>query len=120
MSLTLIDYEVLTNEDWVDSLLLDDGGDPASPIDLTGSAFEAQLRSEPGSLTVVLECSTANGRLVISSDPETGGLSWNVLQDEMRLIEPGLYHYDMVWTKPGGYADTVIAGTVKVERGITR
>jgi hypothetical protein len=120
MSLTIIDYLVLTNEDWVDSLLLDDGGDPAEPVDLTGSEFLAQLRSEPGSLTVVLEASTDNGRLVISSEPETGGLSWNIFQDEMRLIEPGVYHYDIVWTRPGGYADTIVAGKVTVERGITR
>lgn len=120
MSLTIIDYLVLTNEDWTDSLILDDGGDPAEPINLTGSSFEAQLRDAPGSLTVVLACSTGNGRLVISSEPETGGISWNVMRNEMRLIEPGVYHYDMVWTRPGGYADTVIAGTVTVERGITR
>jgi hypothetical protein len=120
MSLTIIDYLVKTNEDWLDGMFLDDGAGPPVAHDLTGSSFKAHIRTEPDSLTVVLECSTDNGRLLISSDPETGGLSWNVMRAEMRLIEPGVYHYDMVWTRPGGYADTVIAGTVTVERGITR
>ena len=120
MSLTIIDYLVKTNEDWLDGLFLDDGADPPEPHDLTGSSFRAHLRASPESLVVVLECSTANGRLLIASDPETGGLAWNVMKAEMKLIEPGVYHYDMLWTKPDGHEDVVAAGTITVERGITR
>jgi hypothetical protein len=120
MSLTIIDYLVLTNEDWEDGLVLDDGGDPAEPLDLTGSSFRAHLRPAPGSLLVTLEASTANGRLVIADNPESGTLNWNVPKALMATIEPGEYVYDIVWTKPDLSSDTVAAGTVTVHRGVTR
>jgi hypothetical protein len=120
MSLTIIDYLVLTNEDWEDSIELDDGAEDPEPLDLTGSSFKSQLRTEEGSLTVVLECSTDNGRLVIDADPLTGKVSFNVSKSMLSLMTPGVYVYDTVWIKPDLSQDTVAAGTVTVKRGITR
>lgn len=120
MSLAIIPYLVLTNEDWEDGLLLDDGGDPAEPLDLTGSSFRAQIRASEASLLVILEASTDNGLLAVDSDPETGFISWNVPRATMAAIEPGEYVYDIVWTKPDTSRDTIVAGTLTVKRGITR
>lgn len=120
MAFTQIDYLVLTNEDWEDGIALDDGGDPAAPIDLTGSSLRAHLRTVPESLVVALEASTDNGRLLIAEDPETGIFNWNVPKATMATIEPGEYVYDLVWIKPDGSSDTVSGGTVTVQRGVTR
>lgn len=121
MSLTLVDYLVLTNEDWRDTLDLFVGDDPETgdPVDLTGSSFRAQLRTSEHTLNVSLECSTTNGRLVVD-EPASGRVSWNVPPEILRTLEPGVYVYDMVWTNAGGVEDTFIAGTVTIKRGITR
>lgn len=120
MSLTIVDYLVRTNEDWRDSLNLTSGvGEEAEPVDLTGSTFAAQIRSSPDALFVLLEASTTNGRLVIA-DAAGGVLSWNITADEMATLVPATYAYDIVWTNPDGLIDTFVAGTLTVERGITR
>lgn len=120
MSLTIVDYLVRTNEDWRDSLSLTTGvGDDAEAVDLTGSTFSAQIRSTPDTLLVLMEASTTNGKLVIA-DAAGGVLSWNIAADEMATLVPAIYAYDMVWTNPDGIIDTFVAGTLTVERGITR
>jgi hypothetical protein len=120
MSLTVIDYLLKTNEDWQDSIELDDGAVSPTPLDVTGSSFLAHVRTEPDSLDIVLAASTANNMLVIAEDPTTGVVSWNVPKSVLSLIEPGVYVYDMVWTKADTSEDTVVEGTITVKRGITR
>lgn len=121
MSLTQVDYLIRTNEDWRDSLELTTGEpESAVPVDLTGSTFRAEIRSAPDLLTVILEASTENDRLVIS-DPATDGiLSWNISTSVMAQLKPGLYVYDIVWTQPNGVVDTFVAGNITIERGVTR
>ncbi|HEY8356696.1 MAG TPA: hypothetical protein VIL30_04465 [Ramlibacter sp.] len=116
MSLTTVNYLVLTNEDWRDTLELENNGDP---VDLTGSAFRAQLRTTADTLAVALDASTSNGRMVIADAPG-GILSWNVAPEVLEDMEPGTYVYDIVWTTPGGVEDTIVDGTITLKRGVTR
>ncbi|WP_406858477.1 hypothetical protein ABEG18_12955 [Alsobacter sp. KACC 23698] len=117
--LTQIDYLVRANEVWRESFAVQ-SGDPPEAVDLTGSAFRAQLRSSEGALLVVLDASTGNGRLQISDPPTDGMVSWNVPVSVLQNLEPGDYVYDVVWTDAGGVPDTIMAGVVTIERGITR
>ena len=119
-SLTIVDYLVLTNEDWRDGLVItaDDDGDV--PVDLTGSSFLAHIRDNADRLHVIVTASTDNGKLVVSDPPTDGVLSWNINADEMATITPGDYVYDIVWTTAGGVIDTIIAGKITVKRGVTR
>lgn len=119
MSLTVVDYLVKNNEDWVDSLFLSAGdGDVAE--DLTGSQFFAQFRTTPQSLFVVLDANTTNDRIVIADPPTSGEISWNVAAAVLKNITPGVYVYDIVHRKLSGAEDTFATGTLTIERGITR
>lgn len=126
MSYTEINYLVSTNEDWRDGLTIASGeGD--EPVSLVGSSFIAHVRRAEDALAIVMVASTDNGRLVIAEELDTGGdpenagvLLWNVTDDEMRLIEPGEYVYDILWFEPGGTVDMIVAGKIEVVRGITR
>lgn len=118
MSVNVVDYIVATNEDWRDTLDLT-SGDADTPVDLTGSIFIAHLRPAPDTLYTTIEASTLNGRIVIA-DAKTGQISWNINTDEMRLIAPGVYFYDIVWISAENAVDNFVAGTVTVIRGITR
>lgn len=120
MSLTIVDYLVATNENWRDSVTLE-SGDPAGPVDLTGSTFRAHLRQPAEALHTVLVCTTENGRLVIADQEEdTGVLAWNVPVEVLQYIEPGEYAYDVVWTDAEGNIDRFMAGKVTIQRGVTR
>jgi hypothetical protein len=123
MSMTVIEYLVLTNEDWVDTLelttLAEDEEDDPAPVDLTGSSFAAHIRTSPDALNKIVIATTGNGRLVVA-EPANGLLAWNIPAEEMAVIEPGVYFYDIVWTSADGIIDTIAAGHVTVQRGVTR
>jgi hypothetical protein len=118
VSKTVVNYLVKTNEDWTDGLFFGDGADPPEPEDLTGSSFHAQLRVSPEAAFVHLDASTSNGLLII--DLPTAIVSWNVSRSVMRTIPPGVYVYDMLWTRADGTADVEVEGIVTVEQGVTR
>lgn len=123
MSYTEINYLVSTNEDWRDAMQIEDDD---GPVSLAGSSFIAHIRRFQDDLAVVLECSTSNGLLTIADGQDetasqtVGVLSWNVTDDVLRLIEPGEYVYDVLWSEPGGSVDMIAGGSIQIVRGITR
>ncbi|WP_019997235.1 hypothetical protein [Aureimonas ureilytica] len=119
MSITLVNYLVSTNEDWRDAIALVQG-EAEDPVDITDDEFVAQLRLPVEALHVLLEASTTNGFLQIVPPGTTGLLAWNVPASIMRTLPPGIYPYDMVWTREGNAIDRFAAGIVTIERGVTR
>lgn len=118
MSVIIVDYLVYTNEDWRDTLQLTTGEDE-TPIDLTGCSLRAHVRKTKNTLKKLIDASTLNGRLVIVDAP-AGVVAWDVPVAEIELIEPGVYPYDMVLTDADGNVDAFAAGTLTIERGVTR
>ncbi len=114
--LPLIDlqFEVGTNEDWVDSIeLLDEDG--VTALDLTGIAFRLQVRKTAPDHTVLIDASTAAGSLLVGN----GVVGLYVLEDTMRGVPPGDYVLDIVGEKDGRVS-RLATGTVKVLQGVTR
>ncbi len=122
MSLFTIDYRTASNEDWYDVLDFRNAEDLDEEFDLTGSSFRAHLRTYPERLLVSLDVSTDNGRLLISTPPTDGYLSWNVPRETWADtgIAPGTYVYDMVWTMPDGREVQFASGKIELTLGITR
>ena len=114
--LPLIDlqFEVGTNEDWVDSIeLLDEDG--VTPLDLTGISFRMQVRKTAPDHTVLIDASTTAGTMLVGN----GVIGLYVLEDTMRGVPPGDYVLDIVGEK-AGRAARLATGTVKVLQGVTR
>ncbi len=74
--------------------------DKITPIDITGATFKMEVREGTGK-TVVLELSTANGRIVIT-DAANGRFSLTALKSIMETLAPNNYKYDLLITLGGG------------------
>ena len=85
------------------------------PIDLTGIAFELEMRSAPPVATVVLWASTANSLIRVYAN------TWQLLvpAKTMMLIPPGDYVFDLL-ARADGFTRNLVQATVRVDLGITR
>jgi hypothetical protein len=108
--------ETLTNADWLDGLEYWDAEPPGgNPIDLTGIAFDMEMRTAPPVSTVALHASSDNGLIRVYAN------SWQLLipSTTMLLIPPGDYVFDML-ARADGYTRNLVQATVTVDLGITR
>lgn len=121
MSLWTIDFQVATNEDWRDNILLvtDLGESSEAAFDLSGSSFLMHLRQSPEAQRIDLLLSTDNGRIVID-DPSTGLIRFDVAQEIIEGLNPGVYFHDIVWTMADDRKVNLASGTVTVDLGVTR
>jgi hypothetical protein len=115
MPQVVMDMTVSTNADWLDGLEYQDLQTPAQPIDLSGIAFELELRADPPAATVVLRCGTDNGLIVVYFN------TWQLLvpSTTMLLLPPATYVYDMLGMADG-YTRKLSSGNVTVVQGVTR
>ena len=94
-------------------------GSPLAPVNLTGWSAAMQVRTEPGSGTVMLELSTGNGRIVLGGAAGTVNLSLGagVTED----LEAGMYVYDLeLYAGGGGQVVRLIMGSITVVPEVTR
>jgi hypothetical protein len=101
MPLLALTIETGTNEDWLDSIkyVVDDGSnnpDGMPQLDLTGIAFEMEVRRAVADHEVVLTASTDDGRLAIGTAPDYGFLLIQVDHEDMLDQQPGQYVADIV------------------------
>jgi hypothetical protein len=102
MPLATLTIETGTNEDWLESMkyVVGDSAtvdpDLLPQLDLTGIAFEMEVRHAVADNEVVLTGSTANGRLVIGTPPDYGFLMINIDHEDMLTKQPGKYVADIV------------------------
>jgi hypothetical protein len=112
--------EVANNEDWIDSLVyVVSETDPPEQLDLRGIAFEMHVRRQPEIHEVVLDASTADGRLSIGAPPHTGHLIFYVRQEVMRGLWAGKYVGD-IRASDRNFQRVALTVELTVLEGITR
>lgn len=86
------------------------------PVNLTGYTAKMQVRKKAGAALLV-ELSTANGRIVIT--PLTGTILLTLTAAETNVLTPGLYLYDLELTNSTGFVIRFISGAFEVTGQIT-
>lgn len=88
--------------------------------DLTGGSAKVQLRATPGS-TVLLEASTANGRIQITVTPATAStpvvstIVMTVTAADMALIAAQVAYYDIMVTDATGAVKYLTEGDATIK-----
>lgn len=116
MPIAILTIETATNADWLDGLEYHDAPPPSGvPIDLTGIAFDMEMRTAAPVATVVLHASTANGLIRVYAN------TWQFLipSRTMMLVPPGDYVFDLL-ARADGYTRNIVQAAVLVDLGITR
>jgi hypothetical protein len=95
-------------------------GTPSTPVDLTGFKGKMQLRDIQKLDTLILELTTENGRLAISSIP--GQLDMYISATDTKAMNFIEAAYDVFITAPGTDGDTThfLSGTAVLTKAITR
>lgn len=90
-----------------------------TPINLTGYTAKMQVRERVRDSDVVLECSTANGRITLGG---SAGTITIVAQDEVTalLAEMPKAVYDLELTSSGGEVTRLLRGSVEIVAEVTR
>lgn len=100
-------------------LQLRNGPDIYSPIkDLTGYTARIQLRSDINSPDVILELTTANGRIEIN--PLEGKILLKLNAAETAVLEFSKAVYDMEVSSPTGEVTRVVQGNFSLSKQVTR
>jgi hypothetical protein len=89
------------------------------PINLTGWSAKMQVRERVRDGDVVLECSTANGRITLGG---TAGTITIVAQDEVTALLPEMPKavYDLELISGGGEVTRLLRGQVEIAPEVTR
>jgi hypothetical protein len=92
----------------------------AAPLDLTGIAFEMQLRggTSPANTQVYLNASTTNGQMV--NNGTNGILAINVPLSIMQTVPPGVQYDCDIVAIADNHSVNIGGGPVTVTEGITR
>lgn len=112
LSLTILQGETFSRP------LVWKAGAPAVPVDLTGCTARMQVRSQVDSPDVLLELTTANGRIEI--DALAGTLTLKLSAAETAALTWRNAVYDLEVVHPGGQVRRLAEGQVKVKPEVTR
>lgn len=93
-------------------------GMPPVPVDLTGCQARMQVRSKVDSADVLLELSTANGRIELGGTAGTLTLSLSATDTAALAWTLGVYDLEIV--HPDATVRRLLAGGVKVSPEVTR
>lgn len=97
-------------------------GDPSVPVDITGYQIRMQIRSEQSSSVVLLDLTTSNNRIVITSAVQ-GQFELRLTATETAALtfEGGVYDLEMVAPDaPDNTVTRLLAGSVTVLPEVTR
>jgi hypothetical protein len=89
-----------------------------TPINLTSYTAALQLRSLPSDTTAVLTLTTANGGIAITA--ATGVVAIHATANQTRVIDDGVYYYDLEITSPLSVVTRLVQGQVVVSPEVTR
>jgi hypothetical protein len=87
--------------------------------DLTGYTAQMQIRPTKTSQSVILELSTANGRIVIS-DPASGEMTWILDRPTTAALDFCEAFYDLLLDDGSGTTERLLEGSVTLSLGVTR
>lgn len=86
-------------------------------VNLTGYTAKSQIRTTYDSSTIVLEMSTANGRITLGG--VLGTITINVAAANMNF-SGGQYVYDLELTSAGGTVTRLVMGTFTLRDEVTK
>lgn len=87
-------------------------------VDVTGYTADMQVRTDVDSATVVVELSTANGRIVTGGTNGTFTLTLTAAQTA--ALTAGSYVYDLEVTSTTGVVSKILRGSFTVDPEVTR
>lgn len=93
-----------------------------TPIDLSGYSARMQIRSEHSSSNVLIELTTANGRIALNT-PTTGGIQLKITAADAEAISwsSGVYDLELIHTVGAEQVvDNILYGNVTVRKNVTR
>lgn len=93
-------------------------GIPALPVDLTGCSARMQVRAELASPAVLIELTSANGRIVI--DAPNGGITLRLSAAETAALTFTRAVYDLEIVYADGRVRRLLEGSFKVKGEVTR
>lgn len=93
-------------------------GAPAVPVDLTGCTARMQVRAQVQNADVLLELSTANGRIGLGG--AAGTITLDLSATDTAALAWTLGVYDLEIVHPDGSVRRLMAGPVKVSPEVTR
>lgn len=104
---------------WHHTLALKAGAGASAPaLDLTGYTARMHVRAELAAPDVLLELTSANGRIVIT--PTQGRVDLTVSAVDTAALEFERAVYDLEIESAGGEVTRVLAGMVNLSRQVTR
>lgn len=86
-------------------------------VDVTGYSAKVQVRPEADSSTVIVELSTANGRITVNG--ALGQFNWTLTPSETTALAAGNYVYDFNVTSGGGVVTKLLQGAFIVVDSVT-
>jgi hypothetical protein len=88
------------------------------PVNLTGYTAKMQVRETAASADVLLEASTANGKIAIAAD--AGRVTITLSATETAALEWRSGKYDLELTSPSGTVYRLLKGYVEVSQEVTK
>lgn len=89
-----------------------------TPINLTGYSARMQVRPETASTIVIIELTTANGRIALGG--ALGTVTMTVSAADTSALVPGRYVYDLELVSGAGVVSRLIMGNFVVRGEVTR
>ena len=89
-----------------------------SYVNVTGYTAEMQVRQDVDSASVIVELSTANGRIVTGTTD--GKFTLTLTAAQTTPLPPGNYVYDLEVTSPGGTVTKLLTGGFAVIAEVTQ
>jgi len=108
-----VNFSLANNADWEQEFQMKDTAGAA--IDLTGAAFEMDVRDRAG--TEILTLTTGNARIVITN-AAAGNFKLIVPASVMRTLPTGGYAHDLLRVQ-AGKTERIWAGTVEIFKGVS-
>lgn len=87
-----------------------------APVDMTGYSAQMDVRASKTSAEVLVELSTANGRISLDS---AGNITLSISATDTATLIPGQYVYDLELTN-GSSVERLIEGAFVVDGEVTR
>ena len=88
-----------------------------SYVNVTGYSAKMQVRQAVTSVSVIVELSSANGRIVVGTTD--GKFTMTLSSTDTAALAPGNYIYDLEITSPGGIETTLLTGGFAVIAQVT-
>ncbi len=116
MAAGIINFEIEQGATFQHRLTWKDGN--GDPVDVTGYVAKMQIRDKVASVDVLMELSSANGRIILGGDQGTIDLEINAPDSAAIIWKKGVH--DLELESPAGVVTRLVEGKVSVSPEVTR